>query len=70
MKKNYYEEIDKAIKAYENYRPWTPKSIDWICDRINWCWKWRKITKAEMEELSNRIIKIMNEIKVINERRR
>ena len=61
MKKNYYKEIDKALKPYENNKPYPDKTITWICDRIDWAWKWRKITKEEMEELTNRVcICLMN----------
>lgn len=61
MAKNYYEEINKALKSYEEYKPWHEKDISWICDRIDWCWKFRKITKEEMIELVNRICKVMEE---------
>ena len=57
--KNYYKEIDEAIKSYEEGKPYQTKSIGWICDRIDWCWKWKKITKAQLEELADRIIKVM-----------
>lgn len=43
-----------ALLSYENFKPWHDKSISWICDRIDWCWKFRHITKAQMEELCDR----------------
>lgn len=61
MAKNYYKEIDKVLKSYEEYKTWHDKSISWICDRIDWCWKWKKITREEMEELADRICKVMEE---------
>lgn len=57
--KNYYKEIDKAIKSYEDYKPYHPYNTEWICNRIDWCWKWRKITKIQMEELCDRITKVL-----------
>lgn len=62
MKKerNYYVEIDNALKSYEEYKPWHDKSIDWIADRIDWCWKFRHITKEQMEELADRVVKIID----------
>ena len=54
----YYEEINKAIKQYEKHKPYY-KTIDWICNRIDWCWKWRKITKEEMEDFVDRICAVM-----------
>ena len=41
----FYNEIDKALQSYENYNPYHTHNIEWISDRISWCWKWRKITK-------------------------
>jgi hypothetical protein len=55
---DYYIQIDKALQSYENYKPYHTKSIDWICNRISWCWKWKKITKSQMEELCIRVIAI------------
>lgn len=62
MKKerNYYTEIDSALKSYENFKPWHEKSFDWICNRIDWCWKFKHITKTQMEELTDRIIAVMD----------
>ena len=34
--RDFYREIDIALKSYEDYKPWHDKSIDWICDRIDW----------------------------------
>ena len=53
--RNYYSEIDKALRQYENYEPWKTQTIDWICNRIDWCWKWKKITEEQMEELADRV---------------
>lgn len=41
----FYSEIDKALQSYENYKPYHTRNIEWISNRISWCWKWRKITK-------------------------
>lgn len=61
MKKtrNYYSEIDNAIKSYEEYKSWHDKKIEWISDRICWCWKFRHITKEQMEDLCNRVCNIL-----------
>ena len=59
--KNYYEQIDRAIECYEKHSSWTPYSIDWICNRISWCWKWKKITEEQKNELVDRICKVMEE---------
>lgn len=61
MKKDFYAEIDKHIKIYEDNKPYHERSIHWICDRISWCWKWRKITEPQMNELCDRIMNVMEE---------
>lgn len=38
----YYDQIDKAIKSYEQFRSCHSMSHDKICDKIDWRWKWRK----------------------------
>ena len=35
----------------------------WCCDSITWLWKWKKITKEEMESLCNRMIAIMESLR-------
>ena len=55
----FYDEIDKALQSYENYKPYHTRNIEWISNRICWCWKWRKITKEQMEELCDRVIKVL-----------
>ena len=57
--KNYYMDIDKAINEYEVFAPYKTKDIDWICNRIDWCYKWKHITEKQMNELANRIIFVM-----------
>lgn len=62
--KNYYNDIDKAIKFYEDCRLYHTHDIDWICNRIDWCWKFRKITSDQKDQLCDRIISIMNNLKI------
>lgn len=59
MAKNYYEEINEVLTRYENHKPYIVKNIDWACNRIDWCWKWRKITLTQMEELTDRATAIL-----------
>jgi hypothetical protein len=59
MNKNkYYEEIDKVLKEYEFFHPYPAKALDWVADRIDWAWKWRKISEKEMIELAGRATKL------------
>ena len=55
----FYSEIDKALQSYENYKLYHTHNIEWISNRISWCWKWRKITKEQMEELADRCCKVL-----------
>lgn len=55
----FYKEIDVALRSYETYKPYHTRNIDWICDRITWCWKWKKITAAQKDELCERAINIL-----------
>ena len=59
--RDYYKEINDVLVEYENYKPWHTRNIDWACDRIEWCWKWKKITREQMEELTDRAIAIYGE---------
>lgn len=56
--KDYYSEIDKTLKSYEECRPCHPHSMDWVSDRICWCWKFKHITEKQMEELADRAAEI------------
>lgn len=58
--KEYYKEIDQALKSFEDFKPYHTKSIDWICNRIDWCWKFRHITENQMHELADRAVTVMN----------
>lgn len=57
----YEEQLEKAIRSYEEYRPYHQYTVEWICNRIDWCWKWRKISENKMEDFANRIVKVMEE---------
>ena len=52
-------EMEVALKSYEDYKPWHDKSIDWICDRIDWCWKFWHITKEQMEKFADRCYNVL-----------
>lgn len=52
--RNYYAEIDNTLTAIELDK-YAPHSLDWCADRVDWCWKWRKITHEQMVELADRV---------------
>ena len=59
MARNYYKEIDSELQRFENYmRP--VKGISWCTNRIGWCWKFRKITGQQKDELCDRVITLFN----------
>lgn len=57
----FYQEIDTALKSYEEFKPYHPRKIEWITNRIYWCWKWKKITREQMEELAMRATNILED---------
>lgn len=51
-----YMRIDKILKDVEKGRlPFD--YLDWCARRIDWAWKWRRISREEMEALSSRVCK-------------
>lgn len=60
--KDFYNEIDKALKSYEDCKPYHTRNIEWICDRISWCWKFRKITEKQMHELADRAVAVLETV--------
>jgi hypothetical protein len=60
--RDYYKEIDEVVSSYEQYKPYHTKDIDWAANRVDWAWKWRKITKPQMEELADRITKVYEDM--------
>ena len=62
--KSEYQKISEYLREYESYKPYKQKDIDWICDRIDWAWHWRKITQLQKDELCDRVCFILeNEIR-------
>jgi hypothetical protein len=60
--RDYYKEIDEVVSSYEQYKPYHTKDIDWAANHVDWAWKWRKITKPQMEELADRITKVYEDM--------
>ena len=58
--KDYYKEINEALLSYEENKLWHTHNTDWICNRIDWCWKFRHITEKQMEELVDRVCCILD----------
>lgn len=52
--KDFYEEINRSLVSIEKGH-YSQRSLDWCADRVDWCWKWRKITYEQMIELANRV---------------
>ena len=58
----FYDEIDKTLQSYEDYKPYHTRKIEWITNRISWRWKWKKISKEQMEVLCERATKILEDM--------
>jgi len=55
----YYNQINEVLISYEEHKSYHTKNISWACNRIDWCWKWRKITEDQMNELADRATAIL-----------
>ena len=55
-----YEKIDCWITQHENFK-YTERTIDQIADYIDWAWKWRKISKEQMEETADRVCNLLED---------
>ena len=63
IEKDYYAQLNKWITAWEEFKPCRKDhSTDAICDRITWCWKFRKITEEQMHELCDRMVNLFQTI--------
>ena len=58
---DFRDEIERAIKSYEENKPYHIFSLDDIANKIDWCWKWRKITKTQMENFADRVTALYDE---------
>lgn len=60
--RDYYSEISKKMDylfAHYFFCEYNPRGMElssWITNRIDWCWKFRKITEQQKDELCDRII--------------
>lgn len=66
---DYAAQLNRAIREYEDcedYRPFHQHSIHWIVDRIAWCWKFRKITRKQFEDFSDRVLELLEEYRGVD----
>lgn len=63
--KNYGAEINQWLEYHESYDSRRQiHDLDFIADRIAWCWKFRKITREQMESFCDRIIALFEELQI------
>ncbi len=55
-----YEKIDRALTQHEKHR-YYERSLESIANYIDWAWKFRKISRSEMESAVDRICKLFEE---------
>ena len=55
--KDYYAQLDRWVSQYETKGNGDQK-LSVISDKISWCWKWKKITKQQVDELCDRMLEI------------
>lgn len=51
-----YDRINRELSMHERGRGSHTVGISWITDRIDWAWKFRKITSDQKDELCDRVI--------------
>lgn len=56
--KNFYQELDKRIQDYEKGPTNRSADLYQIAYKIDWCWKFKKITEKQMNELCDRVTNI------------
>ena len=64
-----YERLLDTIDRLENNKYTGGLDSGWCADTIVWLWKWRKITREEMESLCDRVTALM-ECEIIQIERR
>ena len=52
-----YKKINEVITQLENHK-YSPLNASWCADRIVWAYKFKKITKEQMIDLSNRVTEL------------
>ena len=62
IKQKENDKINLALQRLENYK-YPIHNSEWICNRIDWAWNFRKLTKEQMEELTDRMINWLNKSK-------
>ena len=53
-----YKLLIETIEKLER-REYTGFDTYWCANTINWLWKWKNITKEEMESLCDRVVAVM-----------
>lgn len=59
--KNYYAQLDKAIRSYENCKSFHSLSIDWINARIDRCEERHDLSEDKIKELRDRVKTIIED---------
>ena len=49
-----YEKIDRWITQHERHK-YCERPLDSVADYVAWAWKWKKITREQMENAADRV---------------
>lgn len=59
--KDFYQELSRKIDFYEEHY-WIDDDrksrLQAITNKLEWCWKFRKITEEQLHELCDRVTKL------------
>ena len=56
--KDYYKQLDGWVRMFEQCG-YCPVKIEVVTDKIVWCWKWKKITEQQKNELCDRMVEVL-----------
>lgn len=56
--KDYYKQLDGWVGMFEQCG-YCPVKIEVVTDKIVWCWRWKKITEQQKNELCDRMVEVM-----------
>lgn len=56
--KDYYSQIDSWLHQYE-CKGCGDQKLSKISDKISWCWKWKKITEKQKNDLCDRFLEVL-----------
>ena len=58
--KDFYKELDDCLSGYET-RGHYYRALEWCANKIDWCYKWKKLPIEQIHSLADRVTTLFNE---------